>query len=128
MSPDDIAADLGFEITAVKAKLMQISSKFRKDCGKEDTEEDKLNFSDEQLLDFNKVIYNTAMSAESEELRFRAACYGRDDKKGRKDVVKQVGNVMTNNFLQFNEIVQQAKERSKKMMEAIAPKDSDIKV
>ena len=38
-SPEEIAESEGFAVEAVKAKLMQVSSKYRKDCGKEDESE-----------------------------------------------------------------------------------------
>lgn len=102
MSPEEIAIDRELEVVAVKAALMQGSSMYRKACGAEGEDENTLNFSNEQLQEVNKVIYDLAVGAEDEHLRFKAATYVRDDKKGRKDVVKQVQNQQFN-ILMFNE-------------------------
>lgn len=95
MSPEEIAQDRGFDVAAVKAGLMQYSSKYQKACGKEEEAEEELNFSNEQLQRVNDVIFELAMGAEDPHLRFKAATYVRDDKKGRKEVIK---NVAGNNF------------------------------
>lgn len=115
MTPDQIAQDLGFDVVAVKSKLMQISSTYRKACGIEDPEKSELNFSDEQLQTVNDVIYNLAIGAEDEHLRFKAASYVRDDKKGRKEVVKAVGG-NTFNVLTFNEMLSGAREKMSQQM------------
>jgi hypothetical protein len=108
MSPEDISEDRGLDLTAVKAGLMQCSSKYRKDCGQEGVEEDTLNFSDEDLRRVNNVILEIALSSEDDNQRLKAAMYIRDDKKGRKDVVKQMGG-MQFNILQFNETMRKAR-------------------
>lgn len=118
MSPSEIAADLGFEETAVKAKLMQTSSSYRRACGHEDTEEDELNFSNDQLRKVNEVIFGLAISAEDEHLRFKAATFVRDDKKGRKEVVKAVQH-NTFNLLQFNEALQSARAGASRIKEQL---------
>ena len=102
MSPEEISVDRELDLVAVKAALMQSSSKYRKACGKEDEVEDNLNFNNEQLQRANDVIYELAMAAEDEHLRFKAATYIRDDKKGRKELVKQVQG-MSFNILNFNQ-------------------------
>lgn len=104
MTPSEIADDMGYAVEAVKAKLMQVSSKYRKACGNEGEKEDKLNFSDEQLAVVNEELFLLATQAQSEKVRADVLKYIRDDKKGRKDVVKGVGNVSFN-LLQFNEAI-----------------------
>lgn len=111
MLPDEIADDLGYEVPAIKAKLMQISSAYRKACGVEPVDEDRLNFSEDQLLAVNRVIFELAIGAEDEHLRGKMATYVRDDKKGRKEIVKNVGN-NTFNIVTFNESIQQARLRA----------------
>lgn len=118
MTPEEIAEDQELELGAVKAALMQSSSKYRKMCGKEDEELDDLNFSNDELRSINKQILYIALNAETNDGRpdFRtqlAACeYVRDDKKGRKEVMKQVqGN--TFNILQLNSQFKQAREAAK---------------
>ena len=102
MSPEQIAEDRELDIVAVKAALMQGSSRYRRDCGQEEDKEAALNFDDEQLKDVNRVIYDLAIGAEDENIKLKAAMYIRDDKKGRKDVVKQLGGQQFN-ILMFNE-------------------------
>lgn len=109
MSVEEIAEDQELEVTAVKACLMQSSNKYRALCRKEDAEA-ALNFTDEQLADANKVIHDLMMGAEDEGIRLKAAMYVRDDKKGRKDVVKGI-NGMQFNILQFNESIKQVRDR-----------------
>ena len=115
MTPQQIADDLGFDIIAVKAKLMSISSKYRKDCGAEqEIVPDGLNFTNDQLEDVNKVIYETALAAEYPDgavdykTRLQAAMYIRDDKKGRKEVARQMAG-QTFNILNLNQALEQAR-------------------
>ncbi len=115
MSPEDIAIDQSLSIEAVKGALMQCSSKYRKDCGQEDVQEDDLNFSNDELRRVNQVITDLALSAEDEHLRFKAATYIRDDKKGRKEVVKNQKDSNINIF-NFNERIAQIREASTKMV------------
>ncbi len=117
MTPDEISEDRGLEVASVKASLMATSSKYRKACGQEPEEEDKLNFSDQDLQDVNEIILQTAKYAEDPNLRFKAATYVRDDKKGRKEVVKQMGN-QSFNILVFNEQMARLREAKQKAIEA----------
>jgi hypothetical protein len=109
MSPEEIAEDQNLDITAIKAALMQSSSKYRKACSKEEEEKDDLNFSNDQLRIVTKGIYDLALSTEDEHLKGKLLCYIRDDKKGRKEVVKAMPN-NTFNILSFNESIMKAKQ------------------
>ena len=115
MSPDEIAEDRGLEVAAVKASLMAVSSKYRKDCGAESLEEDRLNFTEADLRDVNEIILSTAKYAEDPHLRFKAATYVRDDKKGRKEIVKAVGS-QSFNILVFNEQMAKLREMKNNML------------
>ena len=106
LSPEEIADCQGLELTAVKAGLMSVSSVYRKACGQEDEKEETLNFSNDQLKQVNEVIFETALAADDPYLRFKAATYVRDDKKGRKEVVKNVQNAGINIFM-INEKLKQ---------------------
>lgn len=115
MTPQEIADDLKFDVSGVKAKLMQISSKYRKDAGLESLEvEDGLNFTNDQLKRINEQIFTNATSAALPDGSFdfktsqRACEYIRDDKKGRKEVIRAVQN-NTFNILDFNQNLQQAR-------------------
>jgi hypothetical protein len=111
MTPEEIAQDRELTVVAVKTALASCCPKYKKTCAVEPAEESEHNFSDEELLVANRVIVETMHGAEDEGLRFKAATYVRDDKKGRKDVVKQIGG------FQFN--VLQIDARMRKAMEAI---------
>jgi len=120
MTPSQIADDQSLDVTAVKAKLMQISSKYRKDCGQEDSEDSELNFGDEDLKSVNKVILDLAHNAEDEHLRFKAATYIRDDKKGRKEIVKAIRDTGQFNILNINQMLVTAREQSLQAIKKIA--------
>jgi len=119
MTVEEIARDRELEVASVKAALMQGSAKYRKECGKEEDEESRLNFSDSDLEAANEVIRNIAVYGEDPYLRFKAATYIRDDKKGRKEVVKAVAGQQFN-ILMFNEHMQKvrsiAEEAKKKFL------------
>jgi hypothetical protein len=117
MTPEEIAEDRGLEVPSVKASLMSTSSQYRKACGQEPEDEDALNFSDQDLQDVNAIIISTAKYAEDPHLRLKAAMYVRDDKKGRKEVVKQMGN-QSFNILVFNEQMAQIRAAKQKAIEA----------
>lgn len=116
MTPEEIAEDRELEIASVKASLMATSSSYRKACGQEPDEEDALNFSNQDLKDVNEVILQTAKYAEDPNLRLKAAMYVRDDKKGRKEVVKQMGGQQFN-ILVFNEQMARIREAKQKALE-----------
>jgi len=118
MSPEEIAADQEMELAAVKACLMSCSSAYRKACGGEEPEEDKLNFTNDQLEAVNRVIYEIAIGAEDDSVRLKAATYLRDDKKGRKEVVKGIQNTQFN-VLMFNEQMQKIRALKDATVKAI---------
>lgn len=125
MSPDEIADDLGFEVTAVKASLMTHSRVYRQNCGQEPEAIDTLNFSDDQMRQVNDVIFGLATGAEDERLRFDAARYVRDDKKGRKDVNKNLSNAM-GNLLVFNQLVQQSRLKAAAAKQIVVDTTAEI--
>lgn len=124
LSPEEIAKEEGFNLIAVKAKLMQISSLYRKDSGKEPLANDELNFSDAELKEVNQIIMDTARAAETSDgaidwrVRLKAAFYIRDDKKGRKEV-KQALSTTNFNILSLNDKLSEIGERTKKMKELV---------
>lgn len=121
MLPEQIAESQGLEVSSVKAGLMHCSSKYRKDCGMENPSEDKLNFSDNDLMEANDVIRDVMHGATypdgSIDYKTRAAMatYVRDDKKGRKEVaraMRDMGN--TNILMMFNEQISTARVLAEK--------------
>lgn len=115
MSPEDIVTDFpDLDIAAVKAGLMQCSAKYRRDCGVEEEDNSGLNFTNDQLRMVNQGIFELAMGADDEHLRLKALTYIRDDKKGRKEIVRAMkGN--TFNILQFNEQLKANREMANKI-------------
>lgn len=112
MSPEQIAEDRGLDIVAVKAALSQSSKKYRTvlspaAAGKEEVDP-TLDFDNDDLRDANAAIIYLMKHAEDEHLKLKAAMYIRDDKKGRKEVVKAVGGNQFNLF-QFNDALRSAK-------------------
>lgn len=118
MTPEQIAEDRQLDITSVKAGLMQCSSRYRRDCGKEEEADDSLNFNDDDLQRVNQTIVELALGAENEAVRLKAAMYVRDDKKGRHDVVKQVGG-MGFNILQFNQFMEKSRAGAEQIKQEI---------
>jgi len=117
MSPSEIAQDQNLNEIAVKAKLMEISSQYRKDCGKEPETESRLNFTESQLEMVNAVIFEAAISAEHADgtidwkIRSQNAQYIRDDCKGRKDVKSVLAN-NTFNILTISEKINNSNARA----------------
>jgi hypothetical protein len=105
LSPEFIAEDRGLDLTAVKAALMQSSTKYRKDCGKEDANSSVLNFSVDEAFRAKNMILDLALGAEDEHVRAKMAVIVYDDAKGRRDIVKGMNG---NNFnvLMINKLIQ----------------------
>ena len=86
--------------------------------------EDGLNFSNDELKEANKVIYETMLSAQDSEgnpdykTRLNAAMYLRDDKKGRKEA-KQLLQNNTFNMLNFNAAIENARKGADVVKRAI---------
>ena len=120
MTPEQIAEDQNWDITVVKAALMNASSKYRKACGAEDEDEDRLNFGKSEQQIAKQIILEAAQCAETFDgrpdykTRAQNAQYIRDDSKGRKDVVRQIAGSTQFNVFAFNETIQQAKALANK--------------
>jgi hypothetical protein len=127
LTPDQIAEDQGLNLIAVKAKLMEVSTKYRKDCGKEPENESRLNFSNNDLETVNQIIMETALAAERSDgsidwkTRLEAACYIRDDKKGRKEV-KSILAGNTFNILNLSEKLSLSNQRAAEMKRLVEVK------
>ena len=117
LTPEQIAESRDLDVAGVKATLCQCSSVFRKDCGQEDEEDSTLNFTDDELRRINEKMITLALSAEDENVQLRACMYIRDDKKGRKEVVKAVAGNNFNVLQQFNLVQQSARAGAKRITE-----------
>lgn len=114
MTPEEIAEDRGLDLAAVKAGLMQVSTQYRRECGKEQPEEDTLNFSRDEQQRVKDALLDIGLGAEDDHLRSKVLMYIRDDAKGRKDVVKQLGG-QNFNILMINEKMRQVREVTEKI-------------
>lgn len=129
MSPEEIATDRELDVVSVKAALMQSSAKYRRACGAENTEDTaKLNFTDNDLEAANDVIRNLALYSEDDHLRFKAATYIRDDKKGRKEVVKLMSHGPHFNILMFNEQMAKIREVAEKAKQRVIGNGHTVEV
>lgn len=114
MSPEEIAFSEEYELTAIKATLLQFSSKY-KEAIKANIEE---GFTENEEKAARQVIAQLSQYAEDDNLRFRAAKYVRDDKLGRLDILKKT-NGLNINLLMINGAFQKALERVDKAKQAI---------
>lgn len=118
MTPEFIAEDLGFPVHAVKARLMQLSTAYRKLAGKEPEEEDELNFSRQEQMAIKRELFQLAMSTEDEHLKGKLLLNLRDDGRGRKDVVKKMGDTNFNILQLVNSSLSAARDGARALKEA----------
>lgn len=126
LTPEQIIESLGVEglsLTAVKAALMQHSSKYRSICKNEPEDESIYNFANEELKEANEMIVTVMRDATHPDgttdykTRFNAARYIRDDKKGRLEPSKLLKNSGGFNIVQFNTMIQDAREKAAKVIQ-----------
>jgi hypothetical protein len=110
MTSSQIAADQELDEAVVKAVLLQSSEKYRKET--QQKVED--GYTDTDLSKAFDIVRNTAFYSEDEHLRYKAAESIIDEKKGRKDIVKQINNYPTINALIFNVQLQKAQNAIKR--------------
>lgn len=117
MSPMEIAEcfavdGVALDVVSVKSCLINYSSKYRQACEMAPENDDSLNFSKDEQQRIKDAIFDLAMGAESEKLRFEALIYCRDDAKGRKDIGR---NLPTTNVLVLNNILKQGRQIAEKI-------------
>lgn len=133
-SPEFIAEDMGLQVEAVKAYLMQNSSEYRNDCKVEEPEKPVNNFTDEQHDVIKDVIYECATSAQLPDgspdyrTKLKAAIYIRDDKMGRLNPVKAVQHGPQFNIMMLNESIQRARALSQTARASIAENSEVVEV
>lgn len=123
LSPEEIASDRGLTIEAVKSALINCSSKYRRDFSHAEPNDDKLNFTNEQLAAVNEEIFRTAIYGEDENVRLKAAMYVRDDKKGRREL-RQVLGGNTFNLFAFNQSMRAIRESAEKAKMLVAQSEA----
>lgn len=121
---EDIAAEHDISPFEVKTVLLQFSKKYQKDIdnshGGTDVQED--GFTDEEHRMALQTIVQATCS-EDEGLRFRAAKYIRQDKKGRLDLAKGV-KAINLNVIQFNEHLKRMYESTERTIKGIEEKSA----
>lgn len=119
MTPDCIAEDLGFAVHAVKARLMALSTDYRKACNQEAPDEDVYNYSPDQKLRIKDELYQLAMSTEDEHLKGKLLLNLRDDSMGRKNLVKVSQNSQFNIMQVINNSISQAREGARQVTDKL---------
>jgi hypothetical protein len=115
MSPAEIAEDRGLDIVAVKAALMQCSTKYRRDCNKEDESVSILNVSDDEAMRLKESLLTLALAAENEGVRAKTAMFLFNEKKGRNDIVKGMAQQNNNIFL-INQHLSRVREAASRVI------------
>lgn len=120
LSPEQIAEDLGFHTHNVKARLMALSTEYRKACGAESPEEDELNFTRDEQLSIKRELFQMAMSTEDQHLKVKLLLNLRDDGKGRKDIVRDMKNAGNINIMQLiNNSISSASQSADSLISSI---------
>jgi hypothetical protein len=110
LTPEEIAADLEMELTAVKLALAQSSATYRKAIGKE-TED----ISDNEVIEMKEIIKGIARTQQFDNpgVALKAATWVYNEKKGRNDLQVMRDNQV--NVVIFNERLSRARERMLEM-------------
>jgi hypothetical protein len=93
LSVGEISEETGYELTAIKAILVNHSRGFQNSIR---VNKQSGIITDDELEEFTGVIKSVARDSEFDHLRLKAAMYLRDDKLGRHDVIKEGGNLVVN--------------------------------
>lgn len=124
MTPEQIADTEHLDVIAVKAILYQCSGVFRESVKANKS----LDFTDEQLDEANVAIANIMRYSDDDNLRFKAAMYLRDDRKGRKDRVNGLRQLNIN-ITQINQhLIQVAQQMQKARAKSVNNGSTDRSV
>lgn len=117
MGPDEIAQSEEMDLIAVKTILMQCSSLYRQ----ESKQNKSLEFTVDEAEEMKQILLNRARYSEDEHLQVKCAIFIINDKKGRLDggrMLGQLGNAVINFNMQMQK-VQDARERTLKKAEEV---------
>jgi len=129
MSPEDIAADLGYEVEAVKMILLQHSSVFSDKALTRANESRELVVKDEEVFGTADIkiakatIKELCLHSEVDTVRFRAAEFMINEAKGRNDLralkesnfnIVMISETMT----KAREAMSRAKQRAREVAQA----------
>ena len=121
LAPEAIAEDLGFEVEAVKAILLQNSKVYRElvklsrtcDVDGEESKIQKL-ITDDELDEMLQVVKDLARYSELDGVRLKAAQRIIDEKSRRLDPVKEIKGAQFN-LIQFNQTLLQNRRAKEKV-------------
>jgi hypothetical protein len=119
LSPEQIAEDLGYDLVAVKATLLQFSNVYRKlvNTAKDEPSEGIENLiSDDELREMVDVVKTVARHSEIDSVRLKAACRLIDEKKGRLNPIREVRGAQMN-LIMFNQQLIQNRQARVKVLE-----------
>jgi len=121
LSLEAIVEETGYELTAIKAILVNHSQVYQETLRSKKTPG---VISDEELDEFTNVIKDVARYSEIDPCRLRAAIYLRDDKLGRLDAIHEGGN-LTLNVLTLNAGLKKLKQlkQSQKQIKNVETQD-----
>lgn len=111
-----IAFDGEYDILAIKSVLMQFSGKYRSVTKPElqaDGTKKEVGFTDEDETFALSTIRRLAEYAEDEHIQAKMAMYIREDKRGRRDAVKQVGQGASGNIFLLQQFISKGNEALK---------------
>lgn len=129
MSPEEIASEYGYELSAIKAVLLAYSKKYK--MGSMDRLKEGVksleDITDDEFDQINRAYINLALYGENETVREKALRTLRDEKRGRlpTQIPQQSAALKTIqvNILQLNESVKEAK----RLKELLLNGEGDIK-
>lgn len=113
MTPEQICEDTGYEISAVKAVLLQFSKVYRH-IVKEESAKDE-HITDDELVEAYDAVKEVMRYAENEGVKLKAACRLIDERKGRLDMVDTLRSTSINITI-FNQQILAAREAKDKAM------------
>lgn len=98
LSLEEMALETGYEVSAIKNTLLQISSRYRAEARLVAKREGaKPQITDEEDDAIIEALKNIVYSSDNDMVRVKAAIYLHDEKKGRNDArLKQTSGVNIN--------------------------------
>lgn len=127
LGAEEIAEQHGLELTAVRAVLIQCSSKYRKQIKKaekaatsetlapaQNNEDQKFELvADEEFDEIRQAYKDLAFTSENDAVREKSLRWLLNEKKGRNDMVKSIKEAPQLSVNQFNFMLKEARENAK---------------
>lgn len=121
MTPEQICVNTGYEISAVKAVLLQFSRVYRQVTKGVDASDEHI--TNDELVEAYEAVKEVMRYGENEGVKLKAACRLIDERKGRLDMVDTLRSTSINITI-FNQQILAAREAKDKalriLQEAVA--------